>query len=51
MAGVLILGLVGAGEVLARRNIGTAPLPDFIWFRRKNTSHRKVLLHLKNKKG
>src|SRR6266702_7111300 len=28
-------GLAGAREVLARRNIGTAPLPDFIWFRGK----------------
>jgi len=35
MAGVLILGLVGVREVLARRNIGTTPLPDFIWFRRR----------------
>ena len=35
MAGVLILGLICAGEVLARRNIGTGPLPDFIRFQRK----------------
>jgi hypothetical protein len=36
MAGVLIIGLVGVGrEVLARRNIGTAPLPDIVWFWRK----------------
>jgi len=36
MASVLIVVFFAAGEVLARRNIGTAPRPDVIWFRRKH---------------
>lgn len=34
MASVLIVVLLAPGEVLSRRNIGTAPRPDVIWFLR-----------------
>jgi hypothetical protein len=51
MAGVLIVGLVGAGEVLARRNVGTASLPDFIWFRWKYFPSEVICFISKTKKA
>jgi hypothetical protein len=51
MASVLIVVSLAPGEVLSRRNIGTAPRPDAIWFWRKYFPSGRHLLHLKQKKA